>query len=450
MVRRIPPVARRLGAFAALAAVVAGLVWPSPAAAIRIEKVISPGGIVAWLVREHTVPVISVSFAFRGGAAMDPEGKSGLAEMVSATLDEGAGELKSQAFQAKLEDIAASLRFSAGYDRFRGSLRTLSRNRDEAFGLLQLAITRPRFDDAPVERIRAQMLAGLKRSAQNPNWIAGDTWHRTAFPGHPYGRNSEGTPASIAAIFQDDLKRFVAQRMARDNLVIAVVGDIAADELAVRLDQVFAGLPVASRPVSIAAARPQGAGKLIVIQRSIPQSVVVFGHGGIKRDHPDWYTAYVMFRILGGGGFSSRLTEEVREKRGLAYSVYAYLNPFDHAGLIMGGVATANARVGKSLEIIRAEWRRMAEGGVSETELATAKTYINGSFPLRLDSSRRIAGILVGIQLNRLGIDYLDRRAGLMNRVTMDDIRRVARDLLKTDDLTVVVVGDPEGVTGTP
>ncbi len=439
-----------LGGLAVLAVLTMAMAWPQSAAAISIEKVTSPGGLTAWLVRETSVPVISFSFAFRAGAAMDPKGKSGLAEMVASTLDEGAGDLESQAFQGALEDIAASLRFSAGQDRFRGNLRTLSANRDQAFRLLQLAMTSPRFDAEPVERIRAQLIAGLRRDAQNPNWIAGNAWSTAAFPDHPYGRTAEGTPDTIAAITPDDLRGFVARHMARDNLVIAAVGDITADELARRLDQVFGALPVKAAPAAVAETTPAARGRTIVITRKIPPSVVVFGHAGIKRKDPDWYAAYVMFRILGGGGFSSRLTEEVREKRGLAYSVYAYLNPFDHAGLIMGRVASANARVGKSLEIIRAEWRRMAENGVTETEFAAAKTYINGSFPLRLDSSRRIANILIGVQLNRLGIDYLDRRAGLMNAVTMDDIRRVARRLLKPDDLTVVVVGDPEGVTATP
>lgn len=435
--------------FAGLALVGLALAWPHAALAINIEKVTSPGGLTAWLVREHSVPVISFSFAFRAGAAMDPKGKEGLAEMVSSTLDEGAGDLESQAFQGRLEDISASLRFSAGYDRFRGSLRTLSKNRDEAFRLLRLALTKPRFDAEPVKRISDQIITGLRRDAQNPSWIAGDRWNRTVFPDHPYGRNSDGTPETIAAITPDDLRGFVARHMARDNMVIAVVGDIAADELARRLDETFGGLPAKAAPAAVAEATPAVRGKTIVIKRNIPQSVVMFGHGGIKRDDPDWYTAYVMFRVLGGSGFSSRLTEEVREKRGLAYSVYAYLNPFDHAGLIMGGVATANARVGESLDIIRAEWRRMAENGVTESELAGAKTYINGSFPLRLDSSRRIANILLGIQLNRLGIDYLDRRAGLINAVTEADIRRVAGRLLKPGDLTVIVVGDPKGVTPT-
>jgi len=426
------------------------VLFSGPADAFKIEKVTSPGGIEAWLVREHSIPMIAINFAFRAGAALDPEGKGGLADMVSSLLDEGAGKLDSQAFQTRLEDIAASLRFRAGRDTFRGNLRTLSKYRNDAFHLLRLALASPRFDAKPVARIRAQLMVGLKRDAEDPDSIAGRLWFKTVFPDHPYGRPVDGRIESIQAITTDDLKGFVSRRLARDNLVIGVVGDITADELAVRLDEMFGGLPAHAASAEVPEATPAAVGLTVVVDRDIPQSVVVFGQQAVKRDHPDYYAAFVMNRVLGGGGFSSRLNIEVREKRGLAYSVYSYLNPLDHVGLIMGAVATANARVAESLSVIRAEWKRMAEAGVAETELAAVKTYINGSFPLRLDSNRRIARILVGIQLNRLGIDYLDRRSSLINAVTVGDIRRVAGRWLKEDRLTVVVVGRPEGLASRP
>jgi zinc protease len=422
----------------------------APVAAIEIQKVTSPGGIEAWLVQEHSIPIIAVSFAFRGGAALDPKGKEGLAEMVSSLLDEGAGKLDSQAFQARLEDIAASLRFRAGRDTFGGNLRTLTKNRDEAFHLLRLALTSPRFDPEPVNRIRAQLIAGLKSDAENPHSIAGRLWYKTVFPNHPYGRHPDGTIASVKKIEITDLKGFVARQLARDNLVIGVVGNITPDELAVRLDEMFGGLPDKSSFTELPEAVPVSTGRTTVVDRDIPQSVVVFGQQAVKRDDPDYYIAYVMNRILGGGGFSSRLTTEVREKRGLAYSVYSYLNPLDHAGLIMGGVATANSGVAASLKLIRSEWKRMAEKGIDEKELASVKTYINGSFPLRLDSSRRISRILVGIQMERLGIDYLSRRPSLINAVTAEDVKRIAGQILQEDKLTVVIVGRPEGITTTP
>ena len=331
-----------------------------PAAAVEVERVRSTGGIEAWLVQDHTNPIITVRLAFRGGAALDPAGKEGLAEMVSSLLDEGAGDLDSQTFQRRLEDLSISLRFDAGRDVFGGRLRTLTENRDAAFGLLRLALNAPRFDEAPVERIRTQILIGLKRNLEDPDAIARRALARTLFPDHPYGRPVGGTLESVDAILAEDLRRFVAERLGRDNLVIGVVGDISADELALLLDQTFGALPAKASSWSVPDTRAQASGETVVINKAVPQSAIVFGHGGPKRDDPDFYAAYVMNYVLGGGGFTSRLYNEVREKRGLAYSVYSYLNPLDHAALIVGGAGTANARVADTLAVVRGIWRRMA------------------------------------------------------------------------------------------
>lgn len=436
---------RLVRSFTLTLAFVAALPFAS-AHAIEIQRVVIRGGIEAWLVQDPSVPVISMSFMFRGGAALDPKGKEGLADMVSGLLDEGAGDLKSQPFQRAVEEISASLGFDAGLDRFGGSLRTLSAKRGEAFRLLKLAITAPRFDPEPVDRIRTQLLVSLKEESENPRRIAGKTWFRTVFPDHPYGRPVSGTEDSIAKLTVEDLKGFVRRRLARKSLVVGVAGDISAAELARRLDEVFGSLPAGADGPGIADVKPAAGGRTIVVRKPIPQSVVVFGQFGVKRKDPDYYTAYVMNHILGGGGFSSRLTEEVREKRGLAYSVYSYLNPMDHAGLILGGLGTRNENVAKSIEIVREEWRRLAREDVGKIELEAAKTYLNGSFPLRFDSSRRIARILVAVQVNKLGIDYLKRRPKLIGAVTVNDVRRVARRLLGSDALTVVIVGDPKGL----
>ena len=430
--------------FAFLAFFVSG-----PASAVDIETVRSPGGIEAWLIQDPSVPMMTMSFTFRGGSSLDPRGKEGLAEMITGLLDEGAGDLLSKEFQTAMDEIAAGLSFDVGKDRFRGLLRTLTKHRGEAARLLTLALNSPRFDADPVERIRGQLLSGLRQDAENPRRIAGQSWFKAVFPDHPYGRPQSGTPESLKAITADDLRRFTKTHFTRDRLIVGVVGDIAPAALGAMLDQVFGGLPKTSGLMPVPDAKPTGAGRVIVVEKAIPQSVVLFGQVGIKRDDPDYYAAYLMNHILGGGGFSSRLTEEVREKRGLAYSIYSYLNPMHRAGLVMGNFGTQNARAGDSLDIVRQEWARMAEQGVTEEELQNAKNYINGSFPLRLDSGRRIANLLVAIQVSNLGIDYIDRRPHLINAVTVEDIQRVARRLLKPRDLTVVVVGKPEGITAT-
>ena len=420
-------------------------VWP--AAATDIQRVRSPGGIEAWLVEDKSVPVIGFRFAFRGGGALDPPGKSGLANMVSALLDEGAGDLDSQGFQEALDEIAASIGFDAGVERFHGSLRTLSEHRARAFALLRKALAAPRFDAEPVERIRRQIVAGIESGKDDPRRIAGRTWSRRAFGDHPYARPLAGTRRDVTAIAVEDMKRFVRERLVRDGLIVGVAGDISARELADRLDEVFGALPASAGPADIPDPPPVQGG-LHIVRKPIGQSVVVFGQVGPRRDDPDYYAAYLMNHLLGGGR-TSRLNEEIREKRGLVYSVGTYLRSFDRAGTIIGQLATANARVGTALDLLRGEWTRMARDGVGEDELAAAKRYINGSFPLRLDSTRSIARMLVGIQLNELGIDYIDRRSALIDAVTAADVRRVARRLLSPEKLAIVVVGDPEGLETT-
>jgi len=417
-----------------------------PARAVEVQQVTSPGGITAWLVEDHSNPILSLDLAFVGGAALDPEGQEGLAYMVSGLIDEGAGELDSQAFQRTLQNLSIRLSFDARMDSFLGTLRTLTENRETAFDLLRLALSEPRFDDEPVGRIRSQVLVQLAQDSENPNVIAQRALRELMFADHPYSRPVRGTPESIQAVGIDDMRRFVSERFARDSLIVAVVGDITVEELGPLLDHTFLALPAEAAPNDVPEVEPKSTGEVVVIERDIPQSVMVFGHGGLKRDDPDFYTAFVANRILGGGGFGSRLYAEVREKRGLAYSVYSFLSPMEHSSLAMGGVATANARAGESLEVIQSEWARFGAEGPTADEVEEAKTYLTGSYPLRFSSTGGIAGTLLNIQLDDLGLDYINIRNDLVEAVTLEDARRVARELFRAEDLTVVIVGRPEGV----
>jgi zinc protease len=436
----------RCGAFAAIALFFLAL----PAQAIDIKEVTSPKGIKGWLIQDKSVPLFTMSFAFRGGSAVDPTGKEGLAEMTSSLLDEGAGALDSQAFQSKLENNSIDMRFGAGLDSFSGSLRALAEERELAVDLLRMALTEPRFDAAPVERIRGQFLASVRRRIERPGYAARRAWRTAVFENHPYGRELNGTEASLASITADELRAFVRRRFARDVLVVGAVGDIDEKTFGEMMDRAFAALPAKAEPAKLPEATIAGAGRVIVTDRDIPQSVVVFGHKGVKRKHPDFYAAYVVNYVLGGDGMTSRLATEVREKRGLAYSVYTGLVTMDHAGLISGRVATANARVAESLGLIREEWAKVAKDGITAEELADAKSYLTGSFYTRLNSTARISRLLVGIQLDDMGLDYLKTRNTKINAVTLEDARRVARELFRPQDLTVVVVGRPEGVRATP
>jgi zinc protease len=420
---------------------------PAGQAASRVEHVVSPGGIEAYLIAEHSIPFLSLALHFKGGSALDPAGKEGLAYMVSGLLDEGAGELDSQAFRTELEDRAIRLSFDAGRDAFTGQLKTLTQHRERAFELLRLALTQPRFDAEPVERIRHQIQAELRRRAEDPDHVVTLTWFETAFPEHPYGKPVEGTAESVANITAADLRRLVGARLAKDNLVVGVAGDVTPEQLGVLLDRAFGDLPATSAPIDLPEAVPAAAGT-IVVRKDVPQSRVMFGQAGLPRADPDFYAAYIANHILGGGGFGSRLTEEVREKRGLAYSVYSYLYPMDHGPLWLGGVGTANAAVGESIRLVQAEVARMAAGDVDAATLADAKTYITGSFPLRLTSNDQIASMLVSMQVDDLGIDYLERRNDYIEAVTLADVRRVAQRLYHPDQLLTVVVGAPTGLEG--
>ena len=444
------PIRPAWAAVAALALTALTALHPAQSRAADVQKVVSDRGVTAWLVEDHANPILSVKLAFRGGAALDPRDKPGLANLVSSTIDEGAGELSSQAFQRALSQKAIKLSFNAGSDAFYGSLKTLSEHRERAFDLLRMALTEPRFDAEPVQRITSQIEANLARRSQQPRSVANRTLDKLMFPDHPYGQPNQGTRASLQRISRPDLHDFVETRFARDRLMLGVVGDITPAELEPLLDKAFADLPRTTGDVpQVADVEPKGAGETVVVEKNVPQSWVVFGHGGIARDDPDYYAASLVNYVLGGGSFASRLFEEVREQRGLAYSVYSYLSPLDHSSVMGGGLGTANVRVGKALQVVREAWHRMAEEGPTDAELADAKTYMTGSFPLRLSSTSNIASILVAMQQENLGMDYMDKRKQLIEKVTRAQARRVAGELLHAPDLAVVVVGRPEGVEPT-
>jgi zinc protease len=429
-------------------ALVALVALALPAHAVSIEEVKTAQGITAWLVEDHSVPIVSMSAAFRGGATADPADKRGLANIAVDLLDEGAGDLDSTAFQSRLEDLASQLTFSTGQDMISVRLRSLTSNLAPTFDLLRLALTQPRFDAEPEARVRASILDSIAREQRQPNALASRVWWKTAFPDHPYGLSTRGTAESVNAITTDDMRSLVHNRFARDSLTIGIVGDITPAQLKPLLDAAFGALPDRAAVDPTADVSPQTRNAVEVATMPIPQSVVVFGQPGIKRNDPDWYAALLDLNILSAGGLTSRVALEVREQRGLAYSVSAQLDPLQHAGVILGQVGSQNAHVAESIDVIRDTWRRMHDDGPTAKELADAKTYVTGSFPLSLDSTGRIASILVSVQFDHLGIDYLDKRAAIINQVTLADAKRVAKRLLSPDNLLFAVVGQPENLKG--
>ena len=429
--------------FFAAAAAIASM---NAASAMTIEKIVSPGGIEAWLVREKSLPLVTLNYAFHGGASQDDADKAGTANLTADLLDEGAGELDGKTFHERLENRAIEMSFQVGRDYIYGSLRTLNDNRDEAFDLLRLALTNPRFDADAIDRIRGQTMATLQRDTTNPNDLASRRWWQTAFPDHPYGRESKGTLESVPRITAADLREYVRRVFARNELKVSIVGDVDAKTAGMLIDRAFGALPAKNDLKPIANATPTGLGKRIVINVDVPQAVVTFGGQGIARQDPEFMAAYIVNHILGGGSFSSRLYREVREKRGLAYGVSDSLVWFRRAAVMLGGTATRADRTADALAVIEQEVKRMAEEGPTPEELAAAKSFLKGSYALSLDTSGKIAAQLTQIQIDDLGIDYVQRRSALIDAVTIEDAKRVAKRLYG-GGLLVTVAGKPKGLT---
>ncbi len=430
--------------FAALAWL--GLTLPA-LAEVEIQNITTPAGIDAWLVEEHSIPFTALELRFRGGTSLDAPGKRGAVYLMTALLEEGAGDLDARGFARALESLAAGFSFDASDDSVSISARFLTENRDAAVALLRAAIHAPRFDADAVERVRAQVIASRRNDAKDPDSIARQTFSRLAFGDHPYGTDGEGTVESVAALTRQDLQQAHRDVFARDRLYIGAVGDITPEALGALIDDLLGDLPARGRDIP-GPAEVLLTGGVTVVDFDTPQSVAVFGQAGIERRDPDFFAAYVLNQVLGGGSFESRLMNEVREKRGLTYGVYSYLAPRDLAAVYLGSVASANDRIGEAVRVIREEWAKAATQGVTAAEVEAAKTYLTGAYPLRFDGNGQIARILAGMQMEGLPIDYIATRNAQVEAVTVEDVNRVAADLLDPEGLRFVIVGRPVGIEG--
>lgn len=414
-------------------------------AEVAIQEVTSPGGIKAWLVEEHGIPFTALELRFRGGTSLDAPGKRGAVNLMTATIEEGAGELDAQEFAEARDALAAEFRFNSGQDTVGVSARFLTENRDAAVELLRTALLTPRFDQAAVDRVREQVLSNIRSNAKDPGALAGQAFDALAFGPHPYGTTGDGTEASVSALTRDDIVAANKGALARDRIYVSAVGDISAPELGALLDRLLGDLPETGAPLP-GRADYLLKGGVTVQDFPTPQATVLFGHQGITRDDPDFFAAYIVNEVLGGDRFTARLMTELREKRGLTYGVGTALAPMDQAELVMGQFASANETVAEAIDLVRKEWAALARDGVTEAELAATKTYLTGGYPLRFDGNGPIANILVGMQMDGLPIDYAATRNAKIEAVTMDDVKRVAARLLLPDALHFVVVGQPVGV----
>ena len=430
-------------------AVLALVLFALPArAAIDIQTVTSPGGITAWLVEEDNIPFTALEIRFRGGSSLDPSGKEGAVNLMTAMIEEGSGDMDAQAFAAARDGLAASFGFSSDIDTVAVSAQFLTENRDQAVALLRQAITTPRFDADAVERVRGQVLAGLRSDEKDPGSIANRLFREQAFAGHPYAEDGDGRLDTVPGLTRDDLIAAHTATLTRDRVFVAAAGDISAQELGLLLDELLGGLPEtgAALPGRVT---PALTGGVTVQDFPGPQSMVMFGHSGIKRDDPDFFAATILNEILGGGRFSARLMTEVREKRGLTYGIGTSLVGYDNSELVMGQAQIANDKVAEAVDVIRAEWARIGADGITEAELEATKTYLTGAYPLRFDGNGPLATIMVNMQLIGLPADYPKTRNDKVNAVTLEDVKRVAAMLFRPDDLRFVIVGQPAGVTDT-
>jgi zinc protease len=424
----------------------ASLVLPlSAKAEIDITPVTTPSGLTAWLVQEPSIPFVAIDLVFVGGSVLDAPEKLGATYLMTSLLEEGAGDMDAQAFATRSEELAARLGFEAGRDTITVSARFLTEDADAVMDHLRTALTAPRFDADAIERVRAQLQAQLRRDALNPNSIASAAFAQAAFPDHPYGRPTDGTPETVAALMRDDLIAAHQAAITRDRVFIGAAGDIAPDALAALLDKLFDGIPTATAPLPERVAFQAAPGEQ-VIDFDNPQSVVAFGHRGIPRDHPDFMAAFVLQEVFGGGRFGTRLMTSLREERGLTYGVGTGLASGAYGDSFQGRVSTDNANVPQVIELLRDEWARVAETGLSADELARVQTYLTGAYPLRFDGNGAIASILSSMQFQGFDIDYVNRRNDLVRALTLDDVNRVARDLFHPDELVFIIVGRPVGL----
>jgi zinc protease len=422
------------------------LMLAAPArAAVDIRPVTSPGGTEAWLVEDHSIPMVAIEIIFPGGAVLDADDVLGATALMTALLSEGAGNLDAQAFAAALEDTAGSLNFSSGRDSVSLSIRSLTETLDDVVALAHLALTQPRFDEASIRRVRAQQLSSLERAERNPNTLASRAFAGMAYDEHPYARPADGTPATVATLTRDDILTAHRGAFSRARVLVGAAGDITEAELGAVLDRLLGVLPDTAPDLPEYAAFVAEPG-VTVVPFPAQQSVVAFGHTGLRRDDPDFIPAFVVNEIFGGGRFGTRLMAELRERRGLTYGVGTSVASGQHGDSFQGRLSTDNARVVQVIDLIRAEWAWLASGGITQQDLDRVVTYLTGSYPLRFDGNGSIAEIMASMQFQGFDIDYVNVRNDLVRAVTLDDANRVAARLADPDALVFVVVGQPQGL----
>jgi len=405
------------------------------------HREVLPNGVVLLVAERPAVPIVAVRVYHRAGAVFDPRGREGLANLMGALVTRGTANRTARELDAAIEFVGGRLEAGAGRDGLTVSLSVLRKDLGLGLDLLREVVLTPAFPEAELKRKVAEIQAAIQRSEESPETVAARALAPLVYPNHPYGSPVEGTRASVGALTRDDVVAFHGQYVRPDSTIIAVVGAITVDEARRELMARFGAWPRPASPTPTAPAVPATApARTETIKRDLTQATILMGRPAINQKDPDYFPLAVATYVLGGGS-TSRLYGRVREDGGLAYSVGSFVTPGKYGASFVVSAQTRTAEVPRVLDIARQELARMERDQVSDREIALAKSYLIGSFPLRLDTSSKVADFLVGVEEMGLGLDYADRYRERIARVTPEDVQRVAVRFFPPDTMSRVIVG---------
>ena len=406
------------------------------------KRTVLNNGMVLLTSEQRALPMVSIELLIAAGSRYEPADQAGLANLTSKLLIYGTKQRTALQISDTLDFIGASLEAGCGQDTASVSMTVLKKDLAAGLELLADVLTQSTFPQAEIDRQKQAIIASIRAAEEEPGIVAAKAFAAALFPAGPYGRPVEGSEASLKALQQKSLRDFFARNYRPNRSIIAVVGDVSEQEIAKALNGAFrtwakgepSGQPLVPAKV--------GESKVLRINKDLTQANIVLGHNGVARGNPDYYALQVMNYVLGGGGFSSRAMDSIRNERGLAYSVYSYFAAEKSHGAFEFIMQTKNETALEAIRIATEEMRRMREQPVAEQELSEAKDYLIGSFPLRFDTNRKVAGFLSQVEYFELGLDYPDRYADLIRKVTRDDVQRVAKQYLQPERLITVIVGN--------
>ncbi len=413
--------------------------------ALDVKRSVLSNGMTLMTVERHSIPVVMVSVGISAGNLHEHKDKAGLANLVASLLDEGTTSRTSQQISEEIEFVGGSVGASGGSDYIRISLSVLKKDLDLGFDLLSDIMLRPVFPEDELKKTVERVKAGLKSQEESPGFLASREYKKAIFGEHPYGRLITGTEETLDRITRADLVDFHSQYYYPNNAVMAVVGDVTPGEVQKLIDRYFAQWkPGQISLPSLAQPSLQKERKIITIDRNLTQANILLGHLGVSRGDPDYYSLSVMNYILGGGGFASRLMQNIREEKGLVYDIHSYFDPDKYSGSFRVGLQTKNESANIAIKEVLEEIKKIRELPVSDGELSDAQSFLTGSFPMRFETGARIAGFLVAVEYYGLGLDYIDNYPGYINSVTKEEVMRVAQKYLHPDNYTLVVVANQE------